>query len=523
MYVLFASPSDSPPDPLGSLEVSASTTGDNQDSDGYAVTVGGSTSKKIDPNGSATFSGLNEGNHRVELTGLKANCSVGGPNPRTVSVTAGNPASTSYSATCTSSNSSGLTVHPNNPRYLWNGSNTVTLIGGGGTVHPSSDGQLPVDKNNIDEWSRNGANFARIWTILPWEGTNTTYPWKRTGPGTANDGGPKFDLTKFNEEYFDRMDELLAHNPNFYLQYMLFDEAGLRDYSSGRWRQHPFNPENNVNNLGLPGSSKDGLPEFYDTSNSDLMAIQEDYVQKVIDELDHHSNLIYEIANETSAPWGWQKKWVDFINARTSTLIASNPLGDDRPWRTSSDNITDNLAEPGLDIFNYHNLQPGSTNDRLLDFHQEAENAGTPKVVKFDEQVYDNPTGSKVRRVAWESFTAGGHLNWDAASNKSAAKSTSDHLASFLSGNGINPATMAPDNSLVDAGFALANPGTEYVVFTHDSQSVTIDLSSASGSLEATWFDTATGNYSSTTSISGGGNVTLTNPFGTDVVLYIHD
>jgi hypothetical protein len=82
---------------------------------------------------------------------------------------------------------------------------------------------------------------------------------------------------------------------------------------------------------------------------------------------------------------------------------------------------------------------------------------------------------------------------------------------------------MAPDNSLVDTGYAFANPGTEYVVFTHDSQSVTIDLSSASGSLEATWYDTATGNYSSTTSISGGGNVTLTNPFGTDVVLYIHD
>ena len=88
MYVLFASPSDSPPDPLGSLEVSASTAGDNQDSDGYAVTVGGSTSKEIDPNGSATFSGLNEGNHRVELTGLEADCSVAGQNPRTLSVEA---------------------------------------------------------------------------------------------------------------------------------------------------------------------------------------------------------------------------------------------------------------------------------------------------------------------------------------------------------------------------------------------------------------------------------------------------
>jgi hypothetical protein len=91
----------------GSLKASASTTGEDQDTDGYAVTVGGSTSKEIDPNGSATFSGLNEGNHQVELTGLKANCSVGGPNPRTVSVTAGNAASTSFSVSCTSSGGGG--------------------------------------------------------------------------------------------------------------------------------------------------------------------------------------------------------------------------------------------------------------------------------------------------------------------------------------------------------------------------------------------------------------------------------
>jgi len=84
----------------GSLEVSASTSGDDQDSDGYTVTVDGSSSKDIGPNGSATFSGLSEGDHDVELTGLKSNCSVDGSNPKTVSVTAGNTASTSFSVTC---------------------------------------------------------------------------------------------------------------------------------------------------------------------------------------------------------------------------------------------------------------------------------------------------------------------------------------------------------------------------------------------------------------------------------------
>ena len=30
-------------------------------------------------------------------------------------------------------------------------------------------------------------------------------PWQRTGPGNASDGKPKFDLTKFNQAYFDRL------------------------------------------------------------------------------------------------------------------------------------------------------------------------------------------------------------------------------------------------------------------------------------------------------------------------------
>ena len=33
----------------------------------------------------------------------------------------------------------------------------------------------------------------------------TPFPWERTGPGNASDGKPKFDLTRFNQAYFDRL------------------------------------------------------------------------------------------------------------------------------------------------------------------------------------------------------------------------------------------------------------------------------------------------------------------------------
>ena len=35
----------------------------------------------------------------------------------------------------------------------------------------------------------------------------TPQPWPRTGPGTANDGQPKFDLSSFDPAFFGRLRE----------------------------------------------------------------------------------------------------------------------------------------------------------------------------------------------------------------------------------------------------------------------------------------------------------------------------
>jgi len=44
-----------------------------------------------------------------------------------------------------------------------------------------------------------GWNFSgSTWRMTPW-------PWLRPGPGVATDGNPKFDLTQFNQPYFDRL------------------------------------------------------------------------------------------------------------------------------------------------------------------------------------------------------------------------------------------------------------------------------------------------------------------------------
>lgn len=85
---------------LGNLDVSVTTLGDSLDPDGYTVTVDGSQSQAIGINGTVTFVDLDDGNHSVQLSGARANCTVGGANPATATVPANGTGSHSWTVTC---------------------------------------------------------------------------------------------------------------------------------------------------------------------------------------------------------------------------------------------------------------------------------------------------------------------------------------------------------------------------------------------------------------------------------------
>src|SRR5947209_3782646 len=87
-------------DLTGNIAITAATTGSNLDPDGYTVTLDGTTSRAIGINASVTFTELTPGSHTVVLSGVAGNCTVSGGASRTVSVTAGSTASTSYSVSC---------------------------------------------------------------------------------------------------------------------------------------------------------------------------------------------------------------------------------------------------------------------------------------------------------------------------------------------------------------------------------------------------------------------------------------
>ncbi len=83
----------------GLLTVTTSTAGSNLDPDGYTVTIDGTVTQPVATNGSVTVT-VPTGNNPVALSGVAANCTVSGANPRTVTVPAGGTGTTTFSVTC---------------------------------------------------------------------------------------------------------------------------------------------------------------------------------------------------------------------------------------------------------------------------------------------------------------------------------------------------------------------------------------------------------------------------------------
>jgi hypothetical protein len=89
-----------PPAVVGTLRIVTATTGPDQDEDGYTVAVDGGTEQPIGVAGTTTLANTAAGEHRVQLSGVTANCTVGGANPRRVTVTSGELVEVRFSVTC---------------------------------------------------------------------------------------------------------------------------------------------------------------------------------------------------------------------------------------------------------------------------------------------------------------------------------------------------------------------------------------------------------------------------------------
>jgi len=175
-----------------------------------------------------------------------------------------------------------LRVHPTNPRYFTDGSGKAIYLAGWNIWSNLQDGYgtaweygwgNPFDyEAYLDDLVSNNLNYIRLWLYetakvaypgVKYKGSSpdvpTPNPWERTGPGKAADAGLKFDLTKYNQAYFDRLKSRLAvaGQRGIYVSVMLFEGFSIRGKTHQAWPYHPFNSVNNIN--GIDGDKADCL------------------------------------------------------------------------------------------------------------------------------------------------------------------------------------------------------------------------------------------------------------------------
>jgi hypothetical protein len=92
--------SEPPPPSTGDLDVTTVTTGSRLDPDDYLSVLDGSRETVIGINETVRITGLSAGSHTITLDGVAGNCTVTAPNARTVTITAGATASTTFSVRC---------------------------------------------------------------------------------------------------------------------------------------------------------------------------------------------------------------------------------------------------------------------------------------------------------------------------------------------------------------------------------------------------------------------------------------
>jgi hypothetical protein len=344
-------------------------------------------------------------------------------------------------------------------------------------------------------------------------------PFQRPGPGTASDGLPRYDVTQFNQAYFDRLRArvIAAGERGIYASIMLFNGWSVTHADlNNAWKGHPFRSTNNINGInGDPNGDMLG-EETHTLAIPAITAIQDAYVRKVIDAVNDLDNVLYEISNESPGQsQSWQYHMIQLIKNYEATKPKQHPVGMtvEYPGGSNAELFASDAdwISPNGDI----NTPPVATGS---------------KVILSDTDHLCGVCGD--RYWVWKSFLRGENPifmdPWDVdiAFNDPTSVSIRQNLGYVRAyAARIDLAGMTPQSNLASTGYCLANPGgasPEYLVYLPSGGSVTVDLSGTAGGLEVEWFSPRTNQTVAGGTADAGGTASLAAPFTGDAVLYLH-
>jgi hypothetical protein len=436
-----------------------------------------------------------------------------------------------------------LRIHPSNPRYFTDGSGNVIILTGSHTwgnfqdcTYANLPAQAPFDFHAYLAFlKKHNHNFIRLWV---WENAANPrakqgahffdpMPYERPGPGPALDGKPKFDLTRFNPAYFQRLRAHVsaARDSGVYVSIMLFQGfsiEGKGNRGGDPWLGHPFNVQNNINGI-------DGKSTVHTLSKPAETRYQQAYVRHVVDTLNDLDNVLYEISNEDTggtADTNWQYHMIRFIRRYEAAKAKQHPVGMTCQWSAGSDAV---LRESPADwISPCARLPLGDDRKVILN--------DTDHSYFWTDLRKDGPAAQ--RAWVWENFTRGTQClfmdpyldPWPGTNrNRPTGGRPDPYWDTIRDAMGqtrsyamrMDLGKMTPHSELASTGFCLANPTNEYLVYAPTAGELTVDVSRVPGMVQVKWFNPVDGATRNGAAVSGGTKRSFTTPFRFDAVLHL--
>ena len=174
---------------------------------------------------------------------------------------------------------------------------------------------------------------------------NILFPYKEIEPGSR-----QFDLTQFDERYWDRFREQCKYleSKGIIIDLLMLNGWQMFTYNDEikriNWDGHFFNPVNNINSctdILSEESEKDNRFKFYYSAsdgNNELLDIQIAYYEKIIEETHDLDNIYYELVHELSMNYGDLNQTAEWIVTITHAVRKKwNELNPYRPIILSTD------------------------------------------------------------------------------------------------------------------------------------------------------------------------------------------
>jgi hypothetical protein len=451
-------------------------------------------------------------------------------------------------------------LHPANPHYFLFRGKAVALISSG--EHYGAVLNRDFDYHRyLATLEADGLNYTRLFggsyvevpaksfgilhNDLAPEPGRFLAPWARSdSPGYAG-GGNKFDLEKWDSEFFARYRDFLAEaaKRGIVVEVTLFSAH----YAEAQWQMSALNAANNINSTDAIDWKKLNTLE-----NGNILAYQEKYARKLVHEANAFDNVIFEIQNE---PWSDRTVLTDVINPylrppARDTYPNSVDLPDElsMAWQTR---VAEWISQEESSLPNRHLIAQNYSNFRLpvrkllpnvsvVNFHYAYPEAvllnyGLGKAISYDETGFLGRDDDAYRRQAWNfmlsggstfgaldySFTTGHEDGSFSEPNGPGGGSPSlrhqlQILSQFL--QSFSLVDLRPDVRTVNhaAGVtarALSNPGKQYAIYLDGSGPAELTLELPRGQYSCEWVNVITGTIEQLEGFTHeGGKKMLTSP-----------